>query len=58
MTEKFKEAIDRADKFGVLLADFLKAFDCINHLLFIAKIDSYRVMARIQCQNPLDKINF
>ena len=43
MIEKFKEAIDRGDKFGALLTDLSKACDCINHPLLIAKIDSYGV---------------
>ena len=43
MTEKFKKAIDRGDKFGALVTGLSKAFDCINHLVFIAKIDSYGV---------------
>ena len=43
MTEKFKEAIDRGDKFGALLTDLSKAFHCINYPLLIAKIDSYGV---------------
>ena len=41
--EKFKEAIDRGKKFGALLTDLSKAFDCINHPHLIAKIDSYGV---------------
>ena len=44
MTEKFKEAIDRWDKFGYLLTDLSKTLDCINHPLLIVKIDSYGVL--------------
>ena len=43
MIKKFKEAIDTWDTSGALLTDFSKAFDCINHPLLIAKIDSYGV---------------
>ena len=43
MTEKFKEAIDRRDKFGALLTNLYKALNCINHPLLIAKINSYGV---------------
>ena len=43
MTEKFKEAIDRGDKFGALLTDLSKACDCINSPLLIAKFESYEV---------------
>ena len=43
MTEKFKEAIDRGDKFGALLTDLSKAFDCINSPLLIVKLESYEV---------------
>ena len=41
MTEKFKETIDRGDKFGFPLTDLSKAFDCIMDPLLIAKTDSY-----------------
>ena len=41
MMEKEKEAIDRRNKFGAVLTDLSKAFDCINHPLLIAKIDNY-----------------
>ena len=34
MLEKFKEAIDRGNKFRALLTDLSKAFDCIDHKLF------------------------
>ena len=43
MIVNFKEAIDRGDKFGALLTDLSKVFDCIKHPLLIAKIDSYGV---------------
>ena len=43
MTEKFKKAIDSGDKFGALLTDLSEAFDCINHSILLAKIDSQGV---------------
>ena len=43
MIEKFKEAIDRKNKFGALLINLHKALNCINHPLLIAKTDSYGV---------------
>ena len=38
MIQKFKEAIDRRNEFRALLTDLSKAFDCINHPLFIARL--------------------
>ena len=43
MLEKFKEAIDRGNQFGALLTALSKAFDCIDHKLFIAKLSEYGV---------------
>ena len=34
--EKFKEALDAGRKFGVLLTEFSKAFDCLDHSLLVA----------------------
>ena len=43
MLENFKEAIDRGNQFGALLNDLLKAFDCIDHKILIAKLYEYGV---------------
>ena len=43
MIEKFKETIERENKFDALLTDLSKAFDCINHPLLIARMYNYRV---------------
>ena len=31
LIEKFKEAIDAGNKFGALLTDLSKTFDCLDH---------------------------
>ena len=43
MLEKFKEAIDKRNLFGALLTNLLKAFDCTDHKLLIAKLYEYSV---------------
>ena len=43
MIEKFKEAIDRGNKFGALLTDLSAAFNCISDPFFIAKLYTYGV---------------
>ena len=41
MIEKWKRALDNKKHAGAILTDLLKAFDCINHELLIAKLDAY-----------------
>ena len=38
MFEIWNEATDNNKAFGALLTDLLKAFDCLSHDLFIAKL--------------------
>ena len=41
MVEKMKRCIDTQDTAAALLTDLSKAFDCINHKLLLAKLNSY-----------------
>ena len=41
MLEKWKRSADNSKIFGALLTDLLKAFDCLDHELLIAKLNAY-----------------
>ena len=41
LIEKFKEAIDTGNKFGALLTNLSKSFDCLDHSLLVGKLHWY-----------------
>ena len=43
MEKNLKKQIDSGNEFGTLLTDFLKAFDCIDHSLLLAKLYRYGI---------------
>ena len=41
LPEKWKSAVDNQKRFGALLTDLCKVFDCLSHDLIIAKLNAY-----------------
>ena len=41
LIEKWKQSVDHGKTFGALLTNLSKAFDCLPHSLFTAKLKAY-----------------
>ena len=41
MIEKWRHDLDKGKKVGTIFMDLSKAFDTLNHNLFLAKLDAY-----------------
>ena len=41
LIEQWTKSVDNGGAFGALVTDLSKAFDCLPHELFIAKLDAY-----------------
>ena len=41
MIEKLKRALDESRRVGAMFMDLSKAFDTLNHRLFVAKLKAY-----------------
>ena len=41
LLEKWKNSVDKSKSFGALLTDLSKAFDCLDHELLTAKLNTY-----------------
>ena len=41
MIENWKTQLNKRNKIGVIIMDFFKAFDTLNHNLLVAKLKTY-----------------
>ena len=46
LSKKWKSCNDKGKPFGVLMADLLKAFDCLSHEFIITKLHEYGFLTR------------